>query len=169
MKNIVLIGIMGCGKSTIGRLLSEKLNLSFVDMDNSIENKTKMKINDIFKTYGEDYFRTLEEQIAEELSKKSGLVISTGGGIVTKEESISYLKNNGIVIFLKRDLNDILKINMKNRPLLNNNPEKIFEIMNQRKALYEKYSDFCISNDDNPKNTVEKIIEIIKKEENWIK
>lgn len=162
MKNIVLIGIMGCGKSTIGKIIAKRLNRRFVDLDREIENDSKMKISDIFATYGEEYFRNLEEKCALKFSKCDDLVISTGGGIVTKEKAISYLKENGVVFFVRRDLNKILKINLKNRPLLKNNPGAIFKIMRERKDLYKKYSDFSVHNTKTPKITAEKIIKKYK-------
>lgn len=158
MKNIVLIGIMGCGKSTIGKIVAKKLNRRFIDLDKEIEKDSKMKINDIFATYGEEYFRNLEEKCALKFSKYNDLVISTGGGIVTKEKSIGYLKDNGIVFFIRRDLNKILRSNLNNRPLLKNNPSAIFKIMKKRKDLYKKYSDFSVQNKKTPKITAEKII-----------
>lgn len=164
MKNIVLIGIMGCGKTTVGKILSKKLNRKFVDLDREIEKNTNMKISDIFDTYGEDYFRKIEEKTAKEFSDTSDFIISTGGGIVTKENSINFLKRNGTVIFIKRDLNEIIKCSLKGRPLLKENPNAIFEIMKKRKDLYEKYSDFSIESDISPQITAEKIIEKIHEE-----
>lgn len=164
MKNIVLIGIMGCGKTTVGKILSKKLNRKFVDLDREIEKNTNMKISDIFDTYGEEYFRKIEEKTAKGFSDTSDFIISTGGGIVTKENSINCLKRNGTVIFIKRDLNEIIKCSLKDRPLLKENPEAIFEIMKKRKNLYKKYSDFSVENDISPQITAEKIIEKIHEE-----
>ena len=164
MKNIVLIGIMGCGKTTVGKLLAEKLNINFVDLDAEIEKDTKMKISDIFSTYGEEYFRNIEEKTAEKFSKKSDLIISAGGGIITKENSINFLKQSGTVIFIQRDLEKIIKNNLSDRPFLKNNPSAIYDIMEKRRKLYEKYSDFSVENDTLPEITAEKIIEIIKKD-----
>ncbi len=161
MNNIILIGIMGCGKTTVGKILAEKLNRKFIDLDEEIEKNTSMKISDIFDTYGEEYFRKIEEQTAEKFSNTNDLIISTGGGIVTKENAINCLKKNGTVIFIKRNLNEIIKCCLKDRPLLKENPEAIFEIMKKRKNLYEKYSDFSVENDISPKITAEKIIEKI--------
>ena len=82
MKNIVLVGLMGAGKSSVGKLLAQKLNLSFVDTDEFIEKQENIKISDIFSKYGEQYFRDLENKVISDLATKTSLVISTGGGSV---------------------------------------------------------------------------------------
>ena len=97
MKNIILIGFMGSGKSTIGRKLSEKYGLKHIDTDWYIEKEQNMKISDIFSKKGEEYFRNLETELCEKFSKESGNVISTGGGMIKNPKNMAFLKENGIV------------------------------------------------------------------------
>ena len=127
MKNIVLIGMPACGKSTIGYWLSQKIGYPLLDTDKYLEEKENRIISDIFSNEGEEYFRNLETKYLKELSEKEGLIISTGGGAVKKKENIDILKKNGIVIFLNREINDISKENHKHRPLLQdiNNIQKL--------------------------------------------
>ena len=106
MKNIVLIGMPACGKSTIGYWLSKKIGYPLLDTDKYLEEKENRIISDIFSNEGEEYFRNLETKYLKELSEKEGLIISTGGGAVKKKENIDILKKNGIVmIFLKKTIN----------------------------------------------------------------
>src|SRR5690554_180913 len=120
LKNIVLIGFMGTGKSTIGKRLAEKLNMKYIDIDQYIEDKHGMSISDIFSNKGEPYFRELEKEAAKELSNLTGTVIATGGGIVLNTENIENLRRNGIIICLKADVDTILRntSSSHNRPLL---------------------------------------------------
>ena len=99
MKNIVLIGMPACGKSTIGYWLSKKINYPFVDVDRYLEEKENRIISDIFSNEGEEYFRELETKYLKELSEKEGIIISTGGGAVKNKENIDILKENGIIVF----------------------------------------------------------------------
>ncbi len=152
--NIVLIGMPGSGKSTIGKMLSEKLNKEFIDLDQEIVKKEKETINEIFKNKGEKYFRTLETNVIQEQSLKFNAVIATGGGTVLREENMNLLKSNSIVIYLMRNLNDI-SINAE-RPLLTNRSQ-LQELYNQRHSLYCRYADVCINN-TTCKDTITKII-----------
>ena len=118
MKNIVLIGMPACGKSTIGYWLSKKIDYPLFDADKYLEEKENKIISDIFSNEGEEHFRELETKYLAELSEKEGIIISTGGGAVKKKENIDILKRNGIVVFLNREIADIYKENHENRPLL---------------------------------------------------
>lgn len=152
--NIVLIGMPGSGKSTIGKMLSEKLNKEFIDLDQEIVKKENETINEIFKNKGEKYFRTLETNVIQEQSLKFNAVIATGGGTVLREENMNLLKSNSIVIYLMRNLNDI-SINAE-RPLLTKRSQ-LQELYNQRHSLYCRYADVCINN-TTCKDTITKII-----------
>ena len=157
-KNIVLIGMPGCGKTAIGEKLAKALNLEFCDVDSYIEEKCKMTIPEIFKK-GEGYFREIETCALEEVSKSYPKVISTGGGIVKKQRNIEILKQNGIIIYIKRSVEEIVKdINIENRPLLSGGREKIYRLYEERRELYEMYSDIEIKNDESEDETVSKII-----------
>ena len=161
MKNIVLIGMPACGKSTIGYWLYKKIGYPLLDTDKYLEEKENRIISDIFSNEGEEYFRNLETKYLKELSEKEGLIISTGGGAVKKKENIDILKKNGIVIFLNREINDISKENHKHRPLLQdiNNIQKLYD---ERIDLYKKYSDIIIKNNDDMSIIVDRIITALK-------
>ena len=161
MKNIILIGMPACGKSIIGSLLSYEIDFEFYDADKYLEESENREISDIFSEDGEDYFRELETKYLEELSKKEGIIISTGGGAVKKEKNMEIVKGNGIVIFLNRKLENIAKENHKNRPLLKNldNLKKLYD---ERIKLYHKYSDIIIENDDDISVVVNRIVTTLK-------
>ena len=161
MKNIVLIGMPACGKSTIGYWLSKKIGYPLLDTDKYLEEKENRIISDIFSNEGEEYFRNLETKYLKELSEKKGFIISTGGGAVKKKENIDILKKNGIVIFLNREINDISKENHKHRPLLQdiNNIQKLYD---ERIDLYKKYSDIIIKNNDDMSIIVDRIITALR-------
>ena len=133
--NIILIGFMASGKTTIGKLLSEKLCMDFIDTDYYIEDKEKISIKYIFENYGEDYFRKVESNTLKYLIDKKNIVISTGGGIINSRENIDLLKKIGTIIFLDTPQIEIKKRleNSTNRPL--NKSNKFVE------ALYKKRYD----------------------------
>ena len=163
---IAIIGHMGSGKSTIGRILSKKLNWNFYDSDKEIEKKEKLKINDIFEHKGEIYFRRIEKNILQKLLIKPYSVISLGGGSITNNEIRKTLQKTTVSIFLKVDINVLverLKRN-KNRPLLANTDirKKINSLNIERIKFYEK-ANIIINNSDNKERTVEKIIQILFK------
>ncbi len=160
-KNIVLIGITGCGKSTIGSILAEKLHLPFYDVDMYIEKKQDKSINDIFMQ-GEEYFRKMESQALEEIVNKGGCkVISTGGGVIKVSKNVELFRRNSIVFFLNRDIEEIVNdIVVSNRPLLSAK-SKIYELYEQRLALYRKNCDFEIKNKKSIKETIDEILYII--------
>jgi len=139
--NIVLIGFMGTGKSTVGMRLAQKLKREFVDMDREIENINGMTVSQIFRRYGEIRFRSEESLMAKKLSKKQNLVIATGGGFVLLKENIETLRENGIIICLQADPQDIYaRVSRKKgtRPLLKKNLqiEDIENLLAQREAFY---------------------------------
>ncbi|AKA68781.1 shikimate kinase [Clostridium scatologenes] len=161
-KNIVLIGMPGSGKTTIGKILYEKLRTDFIDMDNYIEDREGKTIPDIFKN-GEDYFRKLEKEAVCEVSAKKSAIISTGGGVIKNFSNIENLKKNGIVIFIDRPVENIAKdINVLSRPLLKDGVGKLYELLDERYELYKKYSDFRIENNGKIEDVIEKILELAK-------
>lgn len=148
----------GCGKSTIGKLLSEKLGLDFCDVDEYIENKEGLTIPQIFR-YGESYFRKVEEISVAEISKTFPKVISTGGGVVLNSKNIDNLKENGIIIFIERPLEKIISdLDISGRPLLKEGIEKIYSLYKERIELYKKYCDIEVVNDRKIEDTIESII-----------
>lgn len=162
-KNIVLIGMPGAGKTTIGRKLSEKLKIDFYDSDKFIEQTTGKSIPEIFLN-GEDYFRRLETEAIRKITKKVPFVIATGGGVVKDFKNIELLRNRGIIIFINRPLEKIAeKIDVGNRPLLENNYESLKKLYDERIELYKKFCDYEIVNDKTIKDAVNQIISLVCK------
>lgn len=148
-KNIVLIGFMGTGKSTVGLKLAEKLGMKFVDMDKEIEKITGMSISTLFKRHGEIRFRSEERLMAKKLSNQKGLVIATGGGIVLQQENIDALRENGILICLDAEPKDIFERVIRkraSRPLLKKNLQvKDIEEMLKEREPYYNCADFRVN------------------------
>ena len=157
MSNIALIGHPCSGKSTIGKKLAIDLNMSFIDIDNEIENRENNTISSLIIDKGINYFRKIEAKVIEEYSTKTGYVIATGGGAILKEDNVINLARNSIIINLVRNISLIDEDSLSSRP---NTPnmEKLNAVIKQRKLLYEKYSAFTILNND----TMTKVIENIK-------
>ena len=161
-KNIVLIGMSGAGKTSVGRALSYRLKMAFLDMDDFIEKRENMSISEIFEKYGEEHFRKLETETAEFLSQNyKNTIISTGGGVVLNPLNMDYLKKNGTVIYINRSVERILStLNPEKRPLLKSNPEKLYDMYNIRHHLYLKYADVCIPNNGDIDECVENIAQL---------
>ena len=161
-KNIVLIGMMGCGKTTVGKSLQEKIfqNYVFVDIDEQIETKAQKSVSEIFAQDGELFFRQLESQLIEKFALEKNQIISTGGGAFVDEKNITNLKKNGIVFYLKTEVETILKRleNDESRPLLKTEDKKnkLSSLLKKREASYIK-ADFVIKTDG-------KSVEAISKE-----
>lgn len=157
--NIFLIGPMGAGKTTVGRLLAQKLSLTFIDSDHEIEAHTGVDIPLIFEKEGEEGFRKREVEIIDELTQRKNIVLATGGGAIIKEENRHNLINRGLVIYLRADIKHLIRRTRKdrNRPLLQGpNPEKkLRKIMQDREPLYLQAADHII---DTGKYSVQAII-----------
>ncbi|MBR3838733.1 MAG: shikimate kinase [Clostridia bacterium] len=134
-QNIVLVGMPGCGKTTVGKRVAELLGRDFVDLDHEIEVFAGEKIPVLFEKYGEEGFRVIEQQVVSEIGKKSWLVISTGGGVVTREENYYPLYQNGQIIYMQRDIKDLC---CEGRPL--SKKGALEEMYNRRYPLYMKFS-----------------------------
>ena len=157
-KNIVLIGMPGCGKSSIGKKLAEILKLEFLDVDVYIEEKWNMSIPEIFEK-GEACFRQIETRALEEVSAEAPRVISTGGGIVKDYRNIEILRKNSVIIYINRPIEAIAgDIDIENRPLLAEGRERVYSLYAERRQLYEDYSDMEIQNDESEDEAVLKII-----------
>ena len=157
MENIILIGMPGCGKSTVGQALAAQLGKEFVDADAELENRTGRKITDIIPMDGEPAFRALETETLAELGKQSGLVIATGGGCVTQARNYPLLHQNGCLFWLRRDLS---KLPTDGRPL--SQTTKLQDMYTVRKPLYEAFADVIIDNDGNLESTLQQIMEGLK-------
>ncbi|MEG1582342.1 MAG: shikimate kinase [Cetobacterium sp.] len=162
--NIALIGFMGSGKTTVGRILARSLDMKFIDIDRCISIREKKTIPEIFEELGEKYFRDLEREIIEEESRDNNIVISTGGGAIIDNVNIKNLKQTSFVVFLDCDVETIYERvrRSKNRPLLNNSEnlfEKIKDLHEKRQTLYKISADFSIeiTSETNLYDSVEKI------------
>ena len=164
MKNIVLIGFMGSGKTAVGRQLGERLGMPFKDTDSLIEERLGQKINAIFADKGEAFFRDMESQIIDELTAKDNQVLSCGGGAILRNENVNYLRQNGTLIYLKAPF-AVLYNRIKsssNRPLLTaNEPEKTARMLwEARQKVYESAADLSL---DTSKKSIEQIVKEIEK------
>ncbi len=163
--NVYLIGMMGSGKTTVGKLLAEKLQYRFLDTDSLIENVTHKTINQIFAEEGETYFRELESQILAEVSTYIRSVIATGGGIVLKQENWSYL-HHGMIIWLDTPVEVLVKrlAEDETRPLLQQGDlsDKLTNIIAQRQSLYQQADiNISVKSNQTPNDIVEQIIKLI--------
>lgn len=161
--NVVLIGMMGCGKTTVGGLLAQELGFTFVDTDQYIEAALGRTIPDIFAKEGEAFFRDWELGAAEELARRKGLVIACGGGLPTRADSIASLKYSGTVVFLRRDPGEIYdNVSMGGRPLGQQGREAFLERYAQREPIYLEWADRVADVQPAPEETVQRILEVLK-------
>lgn len=145
-KNLVLIGMPGCGKSTVGRELAQRLGRPLVDLDEEIEREAGVSIPEIFARQGEEAFRNLEHQVLMKATRRKGVVIATGGGVVTRAENLEPMHQNSVVIFLRRNL-DLLP--REGRPV--SQRDGLETLYRQRLPLYQQAADLDVYN-----RTVEK-------------
>ncbi len=155
MENIILIGMPGSGKSTVGAILAEKTGKQLVDTDAYLVEKAGRTIPEIFAAEGEDAFRRLETEILAEIGKRSGLIIATGGGCVAREKNYNSLHQNGCVFCLERDLS---KLPTEGRPL--SQTTALQEMYKVRKPLYQCFADHHIDNNGPALTAVDRILEI---------
>lgn len=161
MQNLILIGPMGSGKTTVGKQLAKRLRMDFVDSDQMIEDRCGVSISTIFDIEGEDGFRKRETKMLRELCERSGIVLATGGGAVVSEENRILLRK-GFVVYLKTSIETQLARTQKNqnRPLLENvdAEEKLRELMDERGTLYEQEADLIVKSGD---RVVSKVVDEI--------
>lgn len=167
MKNIILVGFMGSGKTTIAIELSHRLNMNYASIDDMVEKNEKATINEIFTKKGEDYFRDVETACLKSACAADNAVIDAGGGVVLKDENWAIMKENGITICLTADEETIMARTKKykHRPLLNveDPKQRIRSLMARRAPFYAK-ADHCIDTGKmTVKQAVEKIVEIVEK------
>lgn len=163
-KNIVLVGLSGSGKTTIGNILSDLSGYDFIDTDAIIVKLQNRSINNIFSTNGEDFFRNLETLVTKEVSKFGNQIISTGGGIVLRDENLKNLDKNGVIFYLKTSVNTLIKRldGDTTRPLLKTDDlkKKLEKMLNDREKFYEK-ADVTVETDNlSPIETANEILRI---------
>lgn len=167
MRNIVLVGFMGTGKTTIGGLIAQKLNVRYIHTDGLIEEKEGISINDIFSKKGEPYFRKLEKEIIKALSEEQNSVIDAGGGVVIDASNVENLKKNGLIFCLNATPEEILKRTEKytHRPLLDiDDPlAEIKRLLEERKDYYKRADYQIDTTGRTPAEVSKEIIGIYKK------
>ena len=160
-KNILLIGMMGCGKTTLGRILAKKLSYDFIDMDDYIEEITNDSISNLFKV-SEENFRNWETEACRRLSKINKSVISAGGGVIKKNINVKLFNANSIIIFIDRPIENILEdIDVSKRPLLSKGKEVLYKLKEERYDLYKNYCHYRVVNDGSLEEAIDSIMKII--------
>lgn len=161
MKNIVLIGMPGSGKTTFGMALAEKLRRPFVDADAYLEEKEGRTIQSIFAE-SEKAFRDAEERTIEDLSRRQNLIIATGGGVVKRSRNVARLHETGLLIFIDRRAEDIVTdVEVEKRPLLAEGPDKVFALYKERIALYRKAADRILENRGSEEEVLARLLKMV--------
>ncbi|WEX76832.1 shikimate kinase [Sinorhizobium numidicum] len=164
-RNLVFIGLMGAGKSAIGRLTAQALGIPFVDSDHEIERVSRMTVSDLFATYGEEEFRALEARVLKRLLRSGPRVVSTGGGAYINERSRRHIKKGGLTVWLNADLNVLWeRVNKRDtRPLLKTeNPKQTLEnLMRARYPIYAEADLTVLSRDVKKETMVEEVLAAI--------
>lgn len=164
-KNVYLIGLMGSGKTTIGRSLAKRLGFGFVDSDREIEARTGVSIPTIFEIEGEDGFRKREAQVIAEVSRQSGVVVATGGGAVLRPENRENLRAHGFVVYLNVPPQTLWERTRhdRNRPLLQVADPllKLKELFDQRDSLYREVADLIV---DGSRINAQAVLQLLMKE-----
>lgn len=161
---IFLIGLMGSGKTTLGRMLARCLDYAFVDMDEEIEARSGRTVPQLFEE-GEPVFRAWEARVVEALGARERLVVATGGGVILRRENVLRMKRRGMVIFNDRPVSQILSdIDTSGRPLLAGGGERLYAIERQRRALYLEAADRVLHNDAGPEQALEELLTMMEGE-----
>ena len=169
MRNVILIGFMGTGKSSTGKMLAQRLGCAFIDMDNKIEEEAGLSIPEIFAQFGEDHFRQREHELAVRLAKRRNAVISTGGGTIKDAENVALLKQSGLLVCLTAQPEVILERTERKgeRPVLDGADQgdrlsAIENLLAEREQFYRQ-ADFAIDTTElSPLQVVERIIHTLK-------
>jgi shikimate kinase len=160
VKNIVFIGMPGCGKSAVAREVAARLGRKWYDSDREIEMSEGIGVPEIFERFGEEYFRRIETETLLELTSRSGVVISVGGGAVTRNAEL--LRRNAVVVYLERPLEAIAAtLEPGSRPLLKD-ADSLWELYAKRRALYEETCDFKIDNSGAIGDAAERVLEALE-------
>lgn len=162
MKNIVLIGMPGSGKSTLGRCLAEMLGRDFIDADPEIEKDAGKTILELFAV-SENHFRKQETMTTKRLARLQNKILAMGGGVVLRQENIISLKENGLIIFLDRSPADIIgDVDTQTRPLLATGRQRIYDLYEEREALYRAAADVTVENKGTLRDVLMALAEAVK-------
>ncbi len=162
--NIVLIGMPGAGKSTVGALAARRLGRTFVETDSLIEQREGTAIPQIFAHRGESYFRDVESAVASEAATLENAVISTGGGMVLRSQNMAALAATGIIFFLDREVDALAGENHSGRPLLAGDRNHILELYTNRIELYRKYAKHRIKAGKTVEESLERLLRAVEAE-----
>ena len=161
--NIVLIGMPGCGKTTVGKVLAKRLGYKFCDMDSYIQEISKKTIKELFE-HSEENFRDWETKACEELSRCNKTIIASGGGVVKREKNIEILKKSCTILFIDRPVERIINdVDINSRPLLKDGKERLYNLYDERYELYKKAADIQILNKGYLRDTIDIIMDILNK------
>ncbi len=163
-ENIVLIGMPGSGKTSVGRLLAGMLGRTFLDLDQAVEESAGKTISAIFAEEGEEAFRRRETACARQAAARTGLVIATGGGAVLRQENMDALSATGVVVFLDRSVEEICGSDLSGRPLIGGNPDRVRALYDQRIGLYRRYAQFTVESHGRPEQIAREILDRLKGE-----
>jgi len=170
--NVVLIGMRGSGKTTIGKLLAKRLGKQFIEMDELIVQKVGHSIPEIVNRYGWEKFRDVEQEITREVARWDNVVNATGGGVVTREENIRQLKKKGKLVWLKANTDTLLRRvgNDQSRPSLTGKSQRedMEAVLADRSPIYEQVADFIIDTEDKMPEEVAEIITKLYMEQGFI-
>ncbi|MCD8382371.1 MAG: shikimate kinase [Clostridiales bacterium] len=160
-KNLILVGMMGCGKTTCGRRLSRMLGMPLVDTDQEIVRREKMSVSDIFTQKGEAYFRTLETEVAQALCAQGGQIIATGGGLPLREENRMLLRKSGLIFFLNRSPEETFDgTDLADRPLAQQGREDFVRRYRERLPVYRSLAHYEIAGCSTPAAAARRIAAI---------
>jgi len=161
--NIVLIGLSGSGKSSLGKRLSKKLHRPLFDTDTMVESKCGKNISQIFATYGEESFRAMESACIDEIKDTYNSIIVLGGGSILHKENIDMLSNNSLIVHIDCHPSIIIKRSqLQDRPLVNGNKEKLFSLYKERIELYRNYAQYTVKNNGRLKRAMLLIVNKLK-------
>ena len=163
-KNIVLIGMPGCGKTSVGRELSALLHMVLMDTDRMVEQADGRTIPEIFAQDGEAAFRDKETAAARQAAAMQDVIVATGGGMVLREENMAALGETGVIFFRDRALADILGEDLTDRPLLSGDKQRIYDLYDQRIHLYRRYAHHTISNTETAVEAARQIAALYREE-----
>jgi len=164
MRNLILIGMMGCGKTTVGTILAGRLKKTLVDTDKLIEAQEGLSISEIFELEGEAYFRALESGVAHAISLRRDLIIACGGGLPLQERAMAALKESGTVVWLDRDAGEIYdQGGLEDRPLAQEGREAFLRRSAERAPVYSKWADVTVQDFTSPVSTAARVLEAIQR------